>query len=341
MSQKNILILGYFGYQTNQLDGQTVKTRDIKTLFEKNLDKDRLKYFDTQLLQNGLHYYLKLLWLLLWCNKLIYLPGKSNLSRLSSFLQLLIKIKKTDIYYIVVGGWLSEFLYKNKQLIPLLQKFKFIGVESNTLAEELSSNFQFKNVKFFPNFRIHNYIPLTPSVNKPLKLVFMARIMLEKGIDTMFELAKIIDEKNLNITITFYGPIANKDKTFFHNSIKSFRSVEYKGVLEPHEINKTLSNYDALVLPTRFENEGFPGSILDAYTSGIPAIVSRWKFSPEFIEEGITGYIIRDIEDLSQKVIALSNDEEKLIYMKKNAYKRSKLYSSENAWNTLKSEIYE
>ena len=27
-----VLVLGYFGYQTNQLDGQTVKTRDVYRL---------------------------------------------------------------------------------------------------------------------------------------------------------------------------------------------------------------------------------------------------------------------------------------------------------------------
>lgn len=32
-----ILVLGYFGYQTNQLDGQTVKTRDLYRLAKEQL----------------------------------------------------------------------------------------------------------------------------------------------------------------------------------------------------------------------------------------------------------------------------------------------------------------
>lgn len=340
MCKENILILGYFGYQTNQLDGQTVKTRDIKNLMEKYLDEGKLKYFDTQLLQNNKFYYFQLLWLLFWCRHLIYLPGKSNLSKFGRFLELIIKIKKIDIYYIVVGGWLSEFLSEKQWLVSLLQKFKFIGVESTNLAEELSNNFLLKNVKFFPNFRIHGYRPPIPIANKPLKLVFMARVMREKGIDTLFELAKIIDDNNFNITITFYGPIVKEDDDFFQHGIKAFKSVKYKGVLEPHEINQTLSNYDALILPTRYEGEGFPGSILDAYISGIPVIVSKWKFIPEFVEDGVTGFVVHNIDDLVAKVIYLESDEEKLIDMKKNAHKKRHLYSSENAWNILKSEIF-
>lgn len=340
MSKKNILILGYFGYQTNQLDGQTVKTRDIKKLMEKYSGKNKLKYFDTQLLQKNKFYYFQLLWLLFWCKHLIYLPGKNNLSKLSRFLELLIKIKKIDIYHIVVGGWLSEFLLENKWLVSLLQKFKFIGVESVNLTEELSNNFSLKNVKFFPNFRIHDYIPPSPIADKPLKLVFMARVMREKGVDTLFKLAKIIDDNNFNVAITFYGPIAKEDDDFFQQGIKTFKSVEYKGVLEPHEINQTLSNYDALILPTRYEGEGFPGSILDAYISGIPVIVSKWKFIPEFVEDGVTGFVVHNIDDLVEKVIYLESDKEKLIDMKKNAHKKSHLYSSETAWSILKSEIF-
>lgn len=35
--QKNILIIGYFGYVTNQLDGQTIKTRNVFDLIKRNV----------------------------------------------------------------------------------------------------------------------------------------------------------------------------------------------------------------------------------------------------------------------------------------------------------------
>src|SRR5699024_330458 len=95
----------------------------------------------------------------LWCNTLVYLPGKNNLVRLQRWLACLIKIRKTRVYYIVVGGWLSSLLKNNCKLVNLLKKFKYIGVESNSLAATLKEKYQLSQAEFFPNFRIHNFRP--------------------------------------------------------------------------------------------------------------------------------------------------------------------------------------
>lgn len=42
--KRKVLVLGYFGYNTNQLDGQTVKTRHIYTLAEELVGKKKLYY---------------------------------------------------------------------------------------------------------------------------------------------------------------------------------------------------------------------------------------------------------------------------------------------------------
>lgn len=39
-----------------------------------------------------------------------------------------------------------------------------------------------------------------------------------------------------------------------------------------------------MLLPTHYYTEGLPGSVLDAYMSGIPIIVSRWKHASEFVK---------------------------------------------------------
>lgn len=333
--KKNILILGYFGYETNQLDGQTIKTRDIEKLLEKEIGKSTYKIFDTQSLKVSKLNFFKLLWLLFWCKNLVYLPGQNNLVGLRGLINLLIKYKGLNVYYLVVGGWLSNFLKKNKDFIPLLKTFRYIGVESNALKDELKSNHGLQNVDFFPNFRIHSFAPDISVNNECLKLVFMARVVMEKGLDTLFDSAKIIDENKYDITITFYGPIDDKDKDYFLRNIKNFNCVEYKGSLEPKEINQVISEYDLLVLPTYYEGEGFPGSILDAYISGLPVIVTNWKFLPEFVIDGETGYVINSLDEFIEKIIALSKNKQKLLRMKQAAHQQSFLYSADVAWKKL------
>ena len=41
------LVLGYFGYRINQLDGQTVKTRDLFRLLKEH-EGNNTVFFDTQ-----------------------------------------------------------------------------------------------------------------------------------------------------------------------------------------------------------------------------------------------------------------------------------------------------
>lgn len=51
-----VLVLGYFGNLTNQLDGQTVKTRDVYRLAKEQLTDCDIEYFDTQSLHKSKPY---------------------------------------------------------------------------------------------------------------------------------------------------------------------------------------------------------------------------------------------------------------------------------------------
>ena len=69
-----VLVLGYFGYQTNQLDGQTVKTRDVYRLAKEQLNDCMVDYFDTQELKRNKLLVFKMFWKVMCCNTLFYLP---------------------------------------------------------------------------------------------------------------------------------------------------------------------------------------------------------------------------------------------------------------------------
>src|SRR5690606_8252077 len=180
-------------YVDDQLDGQTIKTRSINELFDSKVDG--VSYFDTQNLGVSKLSYFSLLVALLRCRHLVYLPGKRSLVRLEALLRVLIALKKVQVYYFVVGGWLNCFLDENPRFVSLIRRFKYVGVEIPALKEKLVVNYGFDNVDFFPNFRIHSFVPLICDPAKPLKLVYMARIMEEKGIDLLFEAAKAIEEE--------------------------------------------------------------------------------------------------------------------------------------------------
>lgn len=340
---KNILVLGYFGFFTNQLDGQTIKTREFFDLLKRNAQSCAISYFDTQTFQYSKNSIFCLLKQIILADTICYLPGKKNLRYLFPIIYYLSRVFKINIIYPVVGGWLSEYLLDQPFFVEKLKRIKVLLVESVSLQRKLYLNYGFINVEVFPNFRLCEFKPLF-KVTAKLKLVFMARIMKEKGVDYILDFASYCIKNSLdkNITIAFYGPINPSFKREFLSSISCFNFVEYKGIINYFNVYAELNKYDVLLLPTYYEGEGFPGSIIDAYKSGIPVIISKWKDLPEFVENGKTGFIfdLSSKEDMYNAILELSKDSDLLFQMKNNAYLKSFEYSSERAWNILQKYIY-
>ena len=48
-----------------------------------------------------------------------------------------------------------------------------------------------------------------------------------------------------------------------------------------------LKDYFALLFPTYYEGEGFAGTLIDAYSAGVPVIASDWKYNSELVNENV------------------------------------------------------
>lgn len=318
-----VLVLGYFGYLTNQLDGQTVKTRDVYRLAKEQLNNCTVDYFDTQELKKNKLLVLKMFWKVMCCKTLFYLPAHNNLKVFFPVIFILSQLFRFRIHYFVVGGWLREYLTHRAIHRFMLSRIKSIHAETKRLKKELEDYYHYKNVDIFPNFRFFNYNP-KPSESDKLRIVFMARVMRQKGIDWIFDMADYIKKNGLQekFSITFFGPEDNEDKQYFESNVAKYGFVEYRGALQPKEIHETLSNYDVMLLPTHFYTEGLPGSVVDAYISGIPVIATEWKHSHEFIDDGKSGFIVtfeNGKQQMINRVKSLEEDRTLLRRMKANA----------------------
>lgn len=335
-----ILVFGYFGYRTNQLDGQTVKTRDTYQLLNEKVDANCVvDFFDTQDFQYDKLSLFRMINKIIRCNILIYLPAHNNLKYLFPFIFMFSKMFRFQILYLVIGGWLSEFITNLPIHKYMLKRIKGIFTETQLLKNDLERGYNMNNVYQLPNFRFEDSAPIIHHTSGRLNLVFLARINKMKGIDTLFSLANYISQKQLNVFIDFYGPILEKDKGYFFTELAKYKKLAYKGILEPKDIYFILQKYDVLVLPTHYYTEGLPGSIIDAYKAGIPVIVSKWKHATEFVEDGKTGFIIpfeNGEEELFVSVEKLLFDEKLLEDMKNNAMKKSCVFSDSYAWKKIK-----
>ena len=340
----NTLVLGYFGYHTNQLDGQTVKTRDLYQLLKDKLCENEVDYFDTQNFQYKKSSVFVLLKKLIGCKYLFYLPAHNNLKYIFPIVFIISKICGFKILYFVIGGWLVEYLETKPMHRWMLKQIYGIFPETQLMCDTLYRKYKLSNTELFPNFRFVSFVPTEYHENGKLRIVFVARINKMKGLDTIFLLADYIRDKYKggNILVDFYGPIYKPDKEYFYNKLKEYDFISYKGELQPASINGIVSTYDVMLLPTHYYTEGLPGSVLDAYMSGIPIIVSKWKHAEEFVEDKKTGFIIpfeNGIEELKSIINSLYENPMMLSEMKKNAYKASSKYTSDSAWNIVKKYI--
>lgn len=346
MKKKKILVLGYFGYRTNQLDGQTVKTRAIYELLKKHYNGE-VVFADTQEFRHNPKAIWKFFKDILNCRELILLPCLNNLKYIFPIAFGLSKVIRFGIIHIGIGGWHVEYLSKWPIIRRMLKHIKVNLLETSLTAKELEEKFGFRNIKIFPNFRIYDELS-APEINnhQPLRLVFMARINLKKGLDTLSTLCDLFCKNRRSdlISLSIYGPVDSlKDKDYLVNEIVNrFSFVKYYGVLSPEQINKTLSDKDIFLFPTHYYTEGFPGSILDAYYAGIPVIATNWQHANQFIVDNKSGYIVdfnNPAPQMYKHIKFLLNNPDKLSDMKKHAFEEQKKYTEDSAWEILKNYI--
>lgn len=341
-----VLVLGNFGYNSKKLDGQTVKTRNVYSMLLANV-RGEVCFFDTDVFKQNKFLVFRMFQQICACDKLVYLPAHGNLKYLFPIISVCSMIFGFKIIYIVIGGWLIDFLKSKPLLRHLLKKVEIICAETDLMKRKLGEVYSIFNVIVLPNFRrldkefsTSSDFPILSC--QKLNMVFMARIQINKGLDYIEDICKYFEQTKLaqRVSIDFYGQVDSIDKDFFDRFLKSYNFVHYKGALLPQQIHSTLSKYDILLLLTHYYTEGFPGSILDAYMAGIPVMVTKWKYAVEFVEDKVTGFIIPFEGGLTEAKRLLSEliiDKSKLLPMKVAAKNKSLKYTEEFVWNSISS----
>ena len=149
------------------------------------------------------------------------------------------------------------------------------------------------------------------------------------AIDSIADLYK----KGSQVKLDIYGPVDSGYKKEFEKLLAEHRDcVEYKGIIEQDMIQKTLSKYYMLLFPTFWKGEGFAGTILDAFASGIPTIASDWNCNAEIITNLKTGLVYpSDTFDNFKDALEYSvANKHTIIEMRKNSLNEYNKYLPDN-----------
>lgn len=128
------------------------------------------------------------------------------------------------------------------------------------------------------------------------QFIFAGRLDKLKGIDILFEAWRKMGNDAPKLIVCGTGPMEKWCEEFIRqNNV----NIDLKGYIPNVEARKLIANSRALILPTQWY-EGFPMSIVEAFSVGTPVVCSDLGNSGSIVKEGVTGCKFKwnSVEDL-------------------------------------------
>ncbi len=167
--------------------------------------------------------------------------------------------------------------------------------------------------------------------SNPHKIIFIGRLIANKGAQILIESAKKIIKNFPNAKFLFVGdgPMRKKLEAYSKKN-HLVGNISFLGTVE--DLRPIMKEADVYVRPSL--TDGMPYGILEAMATGLPVIATNIAGSPEIIIHGKTGHLIpsNDSGELANAIIHLLSSPTYLVNLAKNGLK---LVNSEYDWEKV------
>ncbi len=168
---------------------------------------------------------------------------------------------------------------------------------------------------------------LFPDADQDTPVLFLAcRISKEKGI---FDLPEIINRARksipgLKIVIAGTGPARDELEQKLPDAL-------FLGWVDKKQIAEFYIGLDLFVFPSRFDT--FGNVVLEAFTYGMPVIAYDSKGPRDIIEHDVNGYLVEDIEQMSEHIVRYFQSKSCRSELRHNALRRVEEYQADPIMN--------
>lgn len=157
------------------------------------------------------------------------------------------------------------------------------------LSESLKNNF--KNL--LPTEKVHvvkNFVPneIFQKIDGDLRnreflqIVYLSNLMIGKGVLDVLDALIILKEQNIKFKAVFAGKIEQEIESLVKYKLKELQGMaSYIGVVKGDEKVLLLNNSNLFVLPTYYQMEGQPISILEAMAAGNIILATKHAGIPD------------------------------------------------------------
>lgn len=180
-----------------------------------------------------------------------------------------------------------------------------------------------------PNFSSFGQIKVNSDVES--QFVYAGRLDGYKGIRVLLKAWKIFEAEGGNDKLIICG--TGEQGRWAHEFIRAneLKHVEMMGHVPHDKTLEIISRSKALILPTQLY-EGFPMTIVEAYSVGTPVIASNIGNAGSLVEEGATGFKFKydsevDMAETIMKMCSASFDRIKIQKDSEAKYSQQKNYA--------------
>jgi len=159
---------------------------------------------------------------------------------------------------------------------------------------------------------LDEFIPLEYPPEKPIRFIFIGRIMKAKGIDQYLEAAKQIRKRHGDAEFHVCGYL-EEDYMDVFTELQESGTIIYHGLVG--DMTSFLSQSHCVILPTSHP-EGVSNVLLEGAACARPLITTNRHGCRETVDDSVTGFLIKEYNsgDLIEKIerfIALTNNEQR------------------------------
>lgn len=241
--------------------------------------------------------------------------------------------KKTEVYYHYHTKGVSSFV-SHSAVNLMLTRFFLRRVNLILLSPVLLDDFDkvatFNRACYLPNgvenpsteSECNTYLSCKFHREKQLEVLYLSNMIKEKGYFNLLELAN--ETKAQPIHYHFAGGWnSTEDEKEFFSYIETHQltcSVTFYGFVSGEEKRRLFEKAHVFAFPTRYKNEAFPLSILEALSYGVPVLATDEASIPYIIDQK-SGVVIDRVSKLK---VALEQVEKNLVNMGSAIYCRQR-----------------
>ncbi|ABB31733.1 glycosyltransferase [Geobacter metallireducens GS-15] len=261
-----------------------------------------------------------------------------SIIKLLLILAILPNADNTKIHVFYHGGrfqslpaWLSVLL--STLCLRLMHKVRMHHFLSKIQQEGFVPVCKGCSVGLFANYAQGDDIWLRhlKSQNAPLKLLFVGRLVKEKGIFEALEAFNRLHgaDGQVELTVAGDGPAYPELSTMC--KYISDGALRFLGHVSGETLEQAYREADLLVIPSY--HEAFPYAAIEAMRAGLPMISTSSGALEMLVEDGVTGFKIppRDVSALEKAIRTILENRELLKPMSDNCYEYFKAHLSKSA----------